>query len=58
MSPRRGSRLPMANETLLDNTEPVLIRPMPTANTISSGKNRNLRVEGKVGDNLGLTIEA
>jgi hypothetical protein len=29
---------------------------MPTAKTVSSGKNLDLRVEGKVGHNVELTI--
>ncbi len=56
MPPRRGAHLAMADKTLLDNPELFLIRPMPTADTISSGKNFDLRAIRKVGHKGGLII--
>ncbi len=47
MPPRRRGPLTMSNITLFDNAKLVLIRPMPTANTISNRKNLNLRVVDK-----------
>ena len=46
----------MADKTFLHNPELVLIRPMPTANTISCRKNFDLRAVIKVGHKVGLII--
>ncbi|OSP54095.1 hypothetical protein BV911_14505 [Pseudoruegeria sp. SK021] len=43
----------MADKAFLDDPGLVLIRPMPTANTIGSGKNLNFRA---VGGKFGLSI--
>ena len=56
MPPRRGSHLPVADKTLLDNPELVIIRPMPTADTIGRRENFNLRAASKVGHKVGLII--
>jgi hypothetical protein len=56
MPPGRGSTLPMANKAFLDNPDPVLIRPVPTAGTVTGGKNFDLRAVIEVGHNVGLTI--
>ncbi|MDZ4137237.1 MAG: hypothetical protein U1D06_16835, partial [Paracoccaceae bacterium] len=56
MSTSRRRHLPVADKTHLDNAQLVLIRPMPTANTIGDRQNFDLRAVDKVGHKLGLTI--
>lgn len=56
MPPGRGSTLPMANKTLLDNPDLVLVRPVPTAGTVGGGKNFDLRAVIEVGHSVGLII--
>jgi hypothetical protein len=56
--PRRGCRLAVTNEALLHNAKFVIIRPIPTAFTVSRGENFDLRAVDKVGHKVGLTIGA
>lgn len=48
--------MPVADKTLLDNPEFVLIRTMPTTDAIGSSENFDLRAVSKVGHKVGLVI--
>ena len=56
MPPRRGRRLPVADEALLHHAQFVMIGPIPAAIAIGSGQNLDLRAVDEVGHKVGLTI--
>jgi hypothetical protein len=56
MPPRRGSHLPVADKTLFDNPELVIIRPMSAADTIGRRENFDLRAVSKIRHKVGLII--
>lgn len=58
MPPCGGCSLTVADKALLHNAQFVIIRPRPTAFTISSRQNFDLRAGDKVGHKVGLTIGA
>jgi len=56
MPPCSGSHLPVAVKAFLDNPEFVLIRPLPTANTIGGRENFDLRAVNEIRHKVGLII--
>ena len=56
MPPRRGRRLPVADEAFLHDAQFIVIRPIPAANAIGSGKNFDSWALDELGHKVGLTI--